>query len=185
MLRLLLVPALLLLTACQTSNVQRDYDPNRDFGMYRTWSWATPPVQYKPDDPRIKSDLTEQRVTEAVAAQLEQRGLRPAPSGATGDVTVQAWLIIDERQQQVTSGYQPMWGGYRYNYWPSPAFTETRTISYSVGTLQVDIFDGRDGKLIWRGSTEQVTRPDPKSPQERAQAIRETVNRVLSQYPPR
>ena len=36
-------------------------------------------------------------------------------------------------------------------------FTDTRTIDYQVGTLQIDR-DAADGKLVWRGSAEQVLR---------------------------
>ncbi|WP_162597753.1 DUF4136 domain-containing protein, partial [Pseudomonas aeruginosa] len=46
-------------------------------------------------------------------------------------------------------------------------------------------FDGKDGKLVWRGSGEQIMRTSPPSPAEREQAIRETVQKVMSQYPPR
>jgi hypothetical protein len=185
MYRLSLIPTLLLLAACQTVNLDRDFDPDRDFASYRTWSWSSPRLQYQPDDPRLKSDLTDQRVAEAVAEQLDQRGLRPAAQNATSDLKVRAWLIVDERERQVTTGYTPMWGGYWHNYWAMPAYAETRTVQYKVGTLQVDLLDSRDGKLVWRGSAEQIMRTDPPSPHERAQAIRETVAKVLSQYPPR
>ncbi|MNG22510.1 hypothetical protein D3C84_1069970 [compost metagenome] len=63
--------------------------------------------------------------------------------------------------------------------------TETRTYDYQVATLQVDLFDAKDGKLVWRGSAEQSRRSAPPSPSEREAAIRETVSQVLSQYPPR
>ena len=57
--------------------MQRDFDPTRDFSAYRAWSWKEPALQYRPDDPRIQSDLTEQRIRDAIAEQLDQRGLRP------------------------------------------------------------------------------------------------------------
>ena len=79
--RTLLLSTTLLLTACQNYNVNRDYDSTRDFGAYRSWSWKEPALQYSPDDPRIKSDLTEQRILDAVSQQLDQRGLRPAANG--------------------------------------------------------------------------------------------------------
>ncbi|WP_207238386.1 DUF4136 domain-containing protein, partial [Pseudomonas sp. FW305-96] len=51
-------------------------------------------------------------------------------------------------------------------------------------TIQVDLFDGRDGKLVWRGSAEQIMNNYPPSPQERNAAIQKTVTQVLSNYPP-
>ncbi|MNF17567.1 hypothetical protein D3C80_2211430 [compost metagenome] len=46
------------------------------------------------------------------------------------------------------------------------------------------MFDGRDDKLVWRGSAEQIMNRYPPSPEERNQAIQKTVDQVLSQYPP-
>lgn len=182
--RLLIVPALALLTACQSINVERDYDPNRDFAAYRSWSWHEPALSYSPDDPRLKSDLTEQRIRQATAEQLDQRGLRPAASGVPADLKVQATLIVENRQEQVSTYQGGFWGNPWGGYWGGPGFTETRTLDYKVGTLQIDLLDGKDGKLVWRGSAKQILRSTPSSPSERAAAIRETVTRVLSQYPP-
>ncbi|WP_409275011.1 DUF4136 domain-containing protein, partial [Pseudomonas sp. KCJK9111] len=48
----------------------------------------------------------------------------------------------------------------------------------------VDLLDGRDGKLVWRGSAEQIMNNYPPSPQERNEAIQKTVAQVLGSYPP-
>ncbi|MDE3737394.1 MULTISPECIES: DUF4136 domain-containing protein [Pseudomonas] len=181
--RTLVLSAALLLAACQNYNLNRDYDSTRDFGAYHSWSWKEPALQYSPDDPRIKSDLTEQRIREAVGQQLDQRGLRPAADGKA-DLTVQSWLIVDERQQQTSYNYGGAWGGYWGGYWGGPAYTETRIYNYKVATIQVDLYDGKDGKLVWRGSAEQVMTSAPPSPAEREAAIRETVAKVIAQYPP-
>ncbi|MEB0130515.1 DUF4136 domain-containing protein, partial [Pseudomonas sp. CCI2.4] len=62
--------------------------------------------------------------------------------------------------------------------------TETRNVDYKVSTLQIDLLDGKDGKLVWRGSTEQVVNTRQTNPAARDAAIRETVAKVLEQYPP-
>jgi hypothetical protein len=64
-------------------------------------------------------------------------------------------------------------------------FTDTRTIDYQVGTLQIDLYDAGDGKLVWRGSAEQVLSSRQGTPEQRAGSMRDLVTRVLSQYPPR
>lgn len=182
----MIVFAALLLGACESVKLHKDFDPQRDFSHYRSWSWNSPRLQYKPNDPRLKSDLTEQRVAEAVAEQLLQRGLRPAPAGRGADLKVSAWIIVDRRFEQSGSGYTPLWGGYWGGYWaPGPAYAESRVVEYKVGTLQIDLYDAQDGKLVWRGSAEQIMRTDPPTPAERSAIIRETVAKVLSQYPPR
>lgn len=180
--RHLIILACLLLCACQQIQVQSDFDTRRDFSAYRSWSWKTPALQYRPDDPRLRSDLTEQRVREAIAAQLDQHGLRPA-QGAP-DLLVQAWLILDQRQEQYTNLYAaPMIGGWGAPW--GPAYGETRTLDYQVITLQIDLFDARDGKLVWRGSAEQLAETGNPPPAARAAAIRRIVAKVLEQYPPR
>jgi hypothetical protein len=180
--RLLSVPLLLLLAACQIPPVSPDFDPGRDFAAYRSWSWKEPGVQYQPDDPRLRSDLTEQRLRSILAEQLDQRGLRAAPSGTSGDLQAQVWLVVEERQQQIDR--RSNWGGPWGPYWGAPLYGDLYTVHYKVATLQVDLIDSRDAKLVWRGSDERVLPSVQGPPEQRAAFIREGLARILSQFPP-
>jgi hypothetical protein len=174
-----------LLSACETTQVNHDFDASRDFAGYRSWSWKEPALQYRPDDPRIKSDITEQRIRQAVGEQLDQRGLRPAVVGGKADVKVQAYLIVDNRQQQVSTNYGGGWGGpWHGGFWGGPGYTETRSVDYQVATIQVDLLDGKDGKLVWRGSAEQMVN-DGATPAERSAAINQAVTKLMTAYPPK
>ncbi|GIZ12957.1 hypothetical protein NCCP436_23730 [Pseudomonas sp. NCCP-436] len=102
---------MLLLGGCSTLDLDRDYDPNRDFATYHSWSWRTPRLVYQPADPRLQSDLTEARISQAIANQLEQRGLRLVPA-QQADLLAQSVLIVDERLDQVTTHYGGAWSGY-------------------------------------------------------------------------
>lgn len=181
--RLLLIPLFALLGACQ-STPELDYDTTRDFAGYRTWSWQDPAVRYHPGNSPLQSDLTEQRIRDAVAQQLEQRGLRQASGAAQADLRVQAWFSVERRQDSYTTYYGGMFAGYPGSWWGGPSYAQTQTYDYRVGILQVDLFDGRDGRLVWRASDEQMV-PRRQTPGDRATLIRETAARVLSQYPPR
>ena len=181
--RFALLAVAALLSACAANQVNHDFDASRDFAAYRSWTWKEPALQYRPDDPRIKSDLTEQRIRQAVADQLDQRGLRPAAAGGRGDLNVQTYLIVEERQQQVTTNYGGGWGYPWHGYYGAPMYNETRTVSYKVATIQIDMLDGKDGKLVWRGSDEQLLSRTP-NPTDRRDAIWETVTRILANYPP-
>jgi hypothetical protein len=75
--RIALLGLALLLSACETMQVSHDYNPAVDFAQFRTWAWKDPAVQYQPNNPMLRSDLTEQRIVQAVSSQLDQRGLRP------------------------------------------------------------------------------------------------------------
>ncbi len=184
--RLLVISLLLGLAACQTPQPVVDFDPTRDFAAYRSWSWQTPALHYRPDDPRLRSDLTEQRLREAIAEALDQRGLRPAPAGAPGDLSVQVWLIVDQRQQQVVTQYASPWAHpWNRGGWAMPGYYEARTVDYQVATLQIDLHDGRDGKLVWRGSRSWVLSSADRGPSERSELYRTRAREALSGYPPR
>ena len=190
--RCLLLLSVLLLAACaERMPINLDYDASRDFAAYRSWSWADPAIEYRPNDPRVRSDLTEQRLREAVSAGLDQRGLRPTAAGTRPDRKIKLYVILDQRQQSVSYS-EPYWGGGWGSPWgpawgPSPwgpSYVRTQTITYPVMTVQLDMLDGRDGKLVWRGSDEQMLSNHP-NPADRSNAIRETVARILANYPPR
>lgn len=111
--RIALLGLALLLSACETMQVSHDYNPAVDFAQFRTWAWKDPAVQYQPNNPMLRSDLTEQRIVQAVSSQLDQRGLRPVAAGSKPDLLVQTWLIVANRQEQVVTnyGYGGPWGG--------------------------------------------------------------------------
>lgn len=192
--RIALLGLALLLSACESMQVTNDFNPAVDFAQFRTWAWKDPAVQYQPNNPMLKSDLTEQRIIQAVGSQLDQRGLRPVASGAKPDLLVQTYLIVANRQEQVVTnyGYGRPWGGPWGGYWGGPwegywgpaAYNETRNVIYQVGTLQIDLTDAKNGRLVWRGSAEKILNNSP-TPQERSAAIREAVTKILSNYPPK
>jgi hypothetical protein len=173
----------LVLAGCQAAPAPRDFDSSRDFTLYRTWSWVEPAVTYRPaDDPRIQSDLTTQRIREAISGQLDARGLRPAQDGSQGDLLVRAYMLIDQRQDNVTThyGHSPRWGVWAMD----PLISETRSVHYQVATLQIDLLDGRDGQLVWRGNTSDIVRDRQLTPAERSGNVFAMVRQILEGYPP-
>lgn len=183
MLRSMILLSMLLLGACQATGPRADFDLSRDFSQYQTWTWADPPVTYAPaHDPRLASDLTSQRVLEAVSAQLDVRGLRPAQEAATADLQVRTSVVIEQRRDNVTTHYGGGWG-YWGPYWGGPGYSQTRTVDYQVMTLQIDLLDANDGRLVWRGSDSQMVQ-DRSTPLERSREMHERAAQILSTYPP-
>ena len=193
--RIALLGLALLLSACETMQVTHDYNPAVDFAKFQTWAFKPPALQYQPNSPMLKSDLTEQRILQAVSSELDQRGLRPAAAGNKPDLLVQTYLIVANRQEQVVTNYGyngpwggpwagGYWGGPWEGYWGAPMYNETRNIVYQVGTLQIDLMDAKSGKLVWRGSAEKIVDNSP-TPAERSAVIREAVTKILSTYPPK
>jgi hypothetical protein len=96
---------------------------------------------------------------------------------------VQTYLIVENRQQMISTNYGAGPWGNGWGGWGG--MSETRSVDYKVSTLQIDLLDGKDGKLVWRGSTEQIVDTGTNNPAARDTAIRQTVAKVLAQYPPR
>ena len=53
--------------------------------------------------------------------------------------------------------WDPYWGG-RYSY--SVGVGTTTPTTYRSGTLIIDIWDAREGKLVWRGTAEGSSNPE-------------------------
>ena len=84
--------------------------------------------------------------------QQASKGWKHVQSGR--DVSVIA-IEITQNQQTLNTFYDGFGGGWGWRSWGGGAFGEATTTTdvYQVGTLVVDLFDGKTKKLIWRGSS--------------------------------
>ncbi|CAG8868174.1 hypothetical protein PS726_05229 [Pseudomonas fluorescens] len=151
----------------------------RDYGRYRSWAWLNghlPPGTAWADSAQV---------AEAVSNALDQRGLRPLHDNRPADLFVSADLRMETRLRQVQddyygggyggyNGYGPGYGGYA-------TVPIIRTYQEQVVVVQVDMFDAKSGHPVWSSSAETGNRG---SESERADAIREAVEKAMSAYPP-
>ncbi|PBJ08793.1 DUF4136 domain-containing protein [Pseudomonas sp. ACN5] len=149
----------------------------RDYGRYRSWAWLDghlPPGTAWADSAQV---------AEAVSNALDQRGLRPLHDNRPADLFVSADLRLETRLRQVQDdyGYYGGYGGYGPGYGMYGSVPIVRTYSEQVVVVQVDMFDAKSGQPIWSSSAETGNRG---SESERADAIREAVEKAMSAYPP-
>ncbi len=159
----------------------------RDYGSYRSWSWRNgqlPPGTATADPAQL---------ADAISSALDQHGLRPA-RGTTGDLLVSADLRLERRLRQVRDydydaypyGGYPYggvgYGGYRHGYGAYGSVPIVRTYQVEVMVVRIDLFDARSGQPVWSASAESGSSKD--SPRERESALRESVHKALSGYPP-
>lgn len=153
----------------------------RDYGRYRSWAWLN--GQLPPGSAWADSA----QVAEAVSNALDQRGLRPLHDNRPADLFVSADLHLETRQRQVRDDYGYYSGGYGgYNrYGSSYGMYNTvpivRTYQEQVVVVRVELFDAQSGQPVWSASAETSSRG---SQSERADAIREAVEKAMSAYPP-
>jgi hypothetical protein len=168
--------------AAQTFDASAYPAAPRDYGRYRSWAWINNQL------PAGSNLADPAQIAEAVSNGLDQRGLRPARNGIP-DLRVAANLHVERRLQQVTEdygyggGYGPGYGPrgpYGYGaYGPPPV---TRTYEVQVLVVSIQLYDGASGQPLWSASAETGTQG---SQSQRADALRQAVEKALMAYPPR
>jgi len=154
----------------------------RDFSSYQSWSWRTPPAG--------AASLAGEELQEMVAGALDQRGLRPAPSGSLGDVQISTSASLQTRVRQVYDDYGSRVGvgrygggyGYGSGYGIGGSVPVVRNYEEEVMSVRIEMFDTASGQSVWSNQAE--SRSAAKQA-ERKNAAREAINRALADYPPR
>lgn len=150
----------------------------RDYGRYRSWAWR--------DDrlPAGSAWASPELLRESLSAGLDQRGLRPAPTGTRADLRVAAELQLERRLRQVREDYGGYYGPgpFSHHYGLYGSAPLLRSYEEEVLVLRIELFDAADGQAVWSGSAEA---PAAGSQAERRAALRTAVRRALADYPPR
>ena len=173
----LVVLALVSLLAAGTASaltVKTDHDKNFDFSKIKTFttkigtSW--------------NNELSEKRVMDAVDAKLTSLGWTKAADPASADVEVILHGATDQKQDLQTfyTGYA---GGYGWGGWGMGMGTATTTsVTYTVGTLLLDMFTRDNHALIFRGSAaDELSSKTEKNQKKLAKAL----NKMFYDFPPK
>ena len=163
---LVMLPAL-----AYAQKVSFDYDKSASFAAYRTFALK--------DGTKVGNPLVDDRIAAALEAELTKKGL--VKSEASPDVSV-VYHIAFDKQKDITAWNT---GGGPYGWrWGGMGTTNVRVNEILIGTMVIDIADTAKGALVWRGlGTKQV---DPgASADKRDKNVREAVQKILKNYPPR
>ena len=152
------------------ADIKTDYDHAADFAAYKTYSW-------------IKADagdsLWSDRIRRAVDQQLSAKGMTMVQAG--GDMGVTAMGRTTERQTYTTF-YDGLGGGWFWRGFGGETMATTSVQETPVGTLNVDLFDSRTKKLIWRGTS---TKTLSEHPDKNTRKLDDAVADMFKKYPPR
>ena len=171
----ILVGASLASGAAQAQSVQTDYDHGADFSQYHTFSF------YKVE---TTEPLFADRLKTQITKDLSAKGLQMVPSG--GDLTVTAIETTKDKQEYNTfydglGGAGFGWRGWRG--WGGGMGESTTTVTdVPVGTLLIDLYDGKTHQLVWRGSShEDLSNNASKN----TSKLDKAVDKMFSKYPPK
>ncbi|MFQ5754775.1 MAG: DUF4136 domain-containing protein [Acidiferrobacterales bacterium] len=172
--RLLRISAIFLfatgLSTTVLASVTVDFDKNADFPNYKTFAWkkGTP----------AKGELMEKRIGDAVEQELQVKGLTQVESAPDLYVVTHA-SSKTERQVQVDNlGY----AGYGWRGWHPRGPTSVNVYEIPIGTLMVDLVDGKTNELVWRGLAEKTL---SDKPQKVAKLIYKVVKKMFKKFPPK
>ncbi|HEY5757553.1 MAG TPA: DUF4136 domain-containing protein [Steroidobacter sp.] len=158
-----------------------DYDKAADFSVYRTYGFP----KETGTDRGGYSTLVTSYLKSAMSSQMEARGYKYSEDHP--DLLVNFYMNTRERTEirpdaRASVGYG--YYGYRYglyNAWPM--YDEDRTVTYKVGTLNLDIVDAEKKQLVWEGVAEgRVSEDELQNPKV---AINGVVTELMRQYPGR
>jgi hypothetical protein len=149
-----------------------DFDPKANFSQYKTFMWIK--------RPHMEDPLMDDRIVDAINAELTAKGWKLVQEGA--DVGVTAHLAT-KKNHTLETFYSGFGGGWRWHYWGGGMGTATTHIeTYVVGTLVVDLFDSRTKQLVWRGWATDALPDDPKK---ETKKLDKEIEKLFKDFPPK
>jgi len=171
---------LLSVTGCSSLKVVVDRDSTIPIPPGSTWAWGPEPPERRPDelDPRVNNTIIHGRVKRSVEAVLTQKGFRQVNDPQTADFLVYYRIGVRDTRQIITqtTPVGPFWGGWGWGYYGPPPMVTSREVSYTEGSLMIDLVQRSTGKLAFRaiGLDQDVTHADLSDEQ-----MTQTVARTL------
>lgn len=162
--------------------IHSDYDRSVDFSPYQTYGYA----RELGTDRAGYSTLITGHFKRAVSRELEARGYRHVE--ADPDLLVNFFVSIGE-QTDIRSTPAPTMGagyyGYRYGLYTAwPAYSsDVTTVTYKVGTANIDVIDAKRRQLVWEGVAEG--RISDEALEDPGPAIDAVVTELFATYPAR
>ena len=179
-LQALLAAALVaVVTSCATPlEATTDFDSDFDFSGVQKIAF-TPVNRMDVATVRI-SDMQISRINEALADELQRKGLQVVEDASEADMLLTWHLVTQERTDVRT--YNSMSA---YNCWRcGPSVSDVSVRQYTQGTFIVDMIDPIRNQSAWRSIIESRLSSDP-SPEDSAERRVEAARAILADFPPR
>lgn len=168
-----IIPAVLILiiTACSSMRISSDYDRKANFRDYRTYNFA------KEVDRINLSGLNRDRLKDDIAAQMESRGYRLAPSP---DLLINVFIKGRTKTSATatTFGSPWGWGYYRWGWGPTSTYVDIN--KYIEGTMFIDVVDVQQKRMIWEGIAEGLINPRTQTTEK---DLNKVINKIFDQFP--
>lgn len=166
-----------LAAGCAGPGARIDYDAERGFGQYETFAWQGSSAKDDASRPVWDNAIFAERVAEAARTVLQERGLEPAPP-ERANLLVQYGTASRETVQPSSFSIGHSFGHHRGFHGHGHHGVPIR--SREEGRLVVDLLDGGDGELVWRGWVSGSVGESSRD----AKAVEKAVREILGHFPP-
>ena len=181
MIKLAVIAALsILLAACASGpKIESDYDRAADFSQFKTFGFFQPLSIETKNYQSIIGDYFRSAITREMT-------LRGYTLGENADLLVDVSAVLRDKTSVTQTqsapspyygyrrGYYNAWGGYGYG-------TETHVRQYTEGTVNVDLVDARQQRLVWEGIAKGTVKQKDREGLE--QRISSGVSQMFANYP--
>lgn len=169
---------------CSTITVVSDYDSTLPLAGYKTYRWTDDGSAGRSGNVLAENPLILKRIKNAVDKELAGRGYIQ-DINAPADFTLAVYAGLRERVY-----YDPPPPGFyyyrgfhgRYGFY-DPFWWGPYARYYEEGTLGIDIFDNRTGRLAWHGVGKGILN-DYRNGDKLQRDIDEAVTKILAEFPP-
>lgn len=176
--------SVLLIAGCASNRAppsRIDYDKTADFAVYRTFGFP----KETGTDRGGYSTLVTSYFKNSMTTAMETRGYKYSEDHP--DLIVNFFMNTRDRTEVRAHSGSSMGAGYYgyryglYNAWPM--YEDDRTVTYKVGTINIDIVDAEKKQLVWEGVSEgRMSEESMANPKVTVNAV---VTELMRQYPGR
>ncbi len=174
--------AALLLAGCATGpRISTEADPRADFSSYRTWAFYEPLAVEAYGYETATSEI----VKRVVSREMEARGYRYDAENPDLWVNVNAYMQRRTDVSSIPTVDHAFYYSYRHrSYFAVPYWHDrTHVRRYTEGTMNVDLVDARQNRLVWEGIA--VGRVSNMTVENREQRISQAIGEIFARYPHR
>jgi len=176
----------LLLSACASGPPKPtvDYKRSYSFSGVKTIAFYDESGQVIGDNPLRISDIEHERIDDALAYALGNKGFRFVNNASEADLLL-SWHLVTQEKTDIRTWNTPTYGYNRYsayNCWScAPTHTEVSVRQYTQGTFIVDLIDPAMRKSVWRAIIQ--SRLSKKSDNDQAK-YNEAATAIFATFPP-
>ncbi len=148
----LLTAAAMLMASCASGPaIETDYDHTIDFTHYKTYAFFNPMGIENPNYSSIYGSI----FRDAISKEMESRGYKQSDNP---DLLINVSGRLQDKTKVTTTSDPYMAGGYygyrrgMYGAWGGYGYgTTTHVSNYTEGTVNVDIVDRAEKRMVWEG----------------------------------